>query len=235
MEINAFVNPYNGGDVTVRAGGDIDINARVSGNGLLTAIDLRAGGDILFGALSAAGWAFVAGTVEGSTVFMRAGGELRLANYDTPSTITAVVGDIVLDVGRFTNLVGSVLWTHQAAACLSTAPTGRMTRVAGLLAPICMVEHTPPTRRVRSRAAMVFYRDRPTLTVTVGDLMRMYFERNPGQPDLNVAGLLFADTFDDATNGTTFVTRRQPDLFASRDVRWCISDADLSASTWGTI
>ena len=37
---------------------------------------------------------------------MRAGGELRLVNYDTPSTITALTGDIVIDVGRFTNLAG---------------------------------------------------------------------------------------------------------------------------------
>ena len=59
--------------------------------------------------------------------------------------------------------------------------------------------------------ALVFvYRDRPTLTVTVGDLMRMYFERNPNQPTINIAGLVNGDTFDYATDGTTFATDTTP-------------------------
>ena len=143
-----------------------------------------------------------------ASVYLQSGGTLLIR---AGSQVRSTAGNLIINTGIFTNNAGVNAINSDGGRYLvysnnwANHTRGGITGASVYGRPYAS---NPPSS---IPGGVVFvYRDRPTLTVTVGDLMRMYFERNPNQPTINIAGLVNGDTFDYATDGTTFATDTTP-------------------------
>ena len=198
-----------GGNVTLTAAGTRIIAGTFNVGGQLS---VTAGRNIALETPDPSEPSVITGPAEltASSVYLQAGGTMVIR---AGSLVAVDRGNLIINIGRFQNNAGANAINSDGGRYLvystnwANDTRGGITGANRLWTPLCR-----PIRRVRSPVAIVFvYRDRPTLTVTVGDLLRMYFERNPNQPTINIAGLVNGDTFDYATDGTTFATDTTPD------------------------
>jgi filamentous hemagglutinin family protein len=253
VEVNATVSATTG-TVTIEAQRDILVNAGIGAAGAVT---LAAGGvtgpiqtvgDILFGALSAGGGAPQPGFVFGTNATLTTTGRVVLDNYDdginpeVSNYIQSTAGDIIIVAGEFDNLssatqppvlrpnsfsnprflVYTPTWTNETRGTLVGSNFYGRTYAAN------------PPATIPGGSAFV-YSGQPTLTVTVGDLSRMYFGMISGAPTIEPSGLVNGDTFDYATDGTTTATDTTAPGAAVGTYAGALQLLGLSASNAGYI